>query len=75
MDSFLVTTTPVSSEQSATAVPVEQTELLAEAMVGASANPGPSGGELALTIDVTTIATVGIVLAFSYGIVKTFRDQ
>ena len=37
--------------------------------------PEPAGSSLALTIDVTAIATVGLVLAFSYGIVKTFRDK
>ena len=75
MDDVLATATAADAEQPAIPVPPGQPELLTRSMAEMPAGPSPPGSGLALTIDVTTIATVGLVLAFSYSIVKTFRDK
>jgi len=74
MDDFLATVIPDESGQSATAVPAGHPEPPTQAIAAVPASPGLPGNGLALTIDVTTIATVGLVLAFSYSIVQTFRE-
>ena len=75
MDSFLATATAADSNPPASALPPRQPELPAQAIAAVPAGPSPPGGGLALTIDVTTIATVGLVLAFTYRIVRTFREK
>ena len=54
---------------------VGQLEQGTEAVAAVPVQPESASSGLAVTIDVTAIATVGLVLAFSYGIVRTFRDK
>ena len=75
MEDVLATAMAADAGQPAIFVPVGQAESPTQTMAGVTAGPSPPGSGLALTIDVTTIATVGLVLAFSYGIVKTFREK
>ena len=75
MDNVFATATAADAEQPATPVPAGQPESPTQTIVAVPAGPSSPGSGLALTIDVTTIATVGLVLAFSYSIVKTFRDK
>ena len=66
---FFATAFPAESGQTAINIPSGQPEQLVQTIARLS------GSSLNLSIDITTIATVGIVLAFSYSIIKSFREK